>query len=155
MNLAELRSWELIGLIASFTTFLSFAGNIIQFFRNRTQRKLFYSKVFADYNHMYRLAILADRCKENYADNSSELRLRFENTIRCIEQITGIADSVRQEALAYSERFLKKPLFYQRPHQPDPKIAKGNWIQSLLCRADQPKGGETGEVKTIQKKGGD
>jgi len=139
MNLAELRSWELIGLIASFTTFLSFAGNIIQFFRNRTQRKLYYSKIFADYNHMYRLATLADRCKRNYEDNSSEMRLRFENTIRCIEQITGIADSVRQEALAYSERFLKKSLFNQHPAQPDPKIAKGNWIQRLFRLRNEKK----------------
>lgn len=139
MSLSELRSWELIGLIASFTTIMSFAGNIIQFFRNRTQRKLYYSKIFADYNHMYRLAILADRCRGHYEDKSSDLPLKFEKTIRCIEQITGIADSVRQEALAYSERFLKKPLFHQRPSNPDPEIARGNWIQRLFRCRDEKK----------------
>lgn len=123
MNLSELSTLEWIGLAASFTTFLSVAINIYQILRTHDMKKLYYSKIFADYNHMFRLAILADRCKGFYNDKRLAESQRLTNIIRCVEQMTGIADGVRQELLAYSERYFKKPMFRQHPASPDPKIS--------------------------------
>jgi hypothetical protein len=57
---------EWIALIASLATIVSVPVNVIQWRTTATLKRQYYSKIFAEYNHMYRIAELADRAKHIY-----------------------------------------------------------------------------------------
>lgn len=113
---------EWVALIASLATIISIPANVIQWRVTATLKRQYYSKIFAEYNHMYRIAELADRAKGFYKNVTFSDEERLINLIRHIEQTTGIADSVREEIQAYCEKFLCKPVYRQHPAQPDPTI---------------------------------
>jgi len=115
---------EWIALIASLATIISVPVNVIQWRTTATLKRQYYSKIFAEYNHMYRIAELADRAKGIYKNATISEADRLENLIRHIEQTTGIADSVREEIQAYCEKFLRKPVYRQHPARPDETILK-------------------------------
>ena len=115
---------EWIALIASLATIISVPVNVIQWRTTATLKRQYYSKIFAEYNHMYRIAELADRAKGIYRNVTISEADRLENLIRHIEQTTGIADSVREEIQAYCEKFLRKPVYRQHPARPDESILK-------------------------------
>ena len=119
---AQLNLLEWLGLVASLATIISFCVNILQWRSAVNLRRQIHSRVFSEWNQMYRIAELADASKRilNVQGKSQEQQLA--EIIRNIEQCTGIADSSRQELLAFSERYLRKPIRRQHPAEADPSI---------------------------------
>jgi hypothetical protein len=122
MQPSSLIEW--VALIASLATIISVPVNVIQWRTTATLKRQYYSKIFAEYNHMYRIAELADRAKAIYKNLSISEPERLEHLIRHIEQTTGISDSVREEIQAYCEKFLNRPVYRQHPAQPDQTVLK-------------------------------
>jgi hypothetical protein len=118
----QLSLSEWIKIIAALAGLISFSINLIQWRTTATLKKQYYSKNFAEYNHMFRIAELADRAKDIYKDKTIPEADRLVELIRHFEQTTGIADSVRVEIQAYCEKILNKPVYRQHPAVPDPKI---------------------------------
>jgi hypothetical protein len=106
--------WEFVGIII---TMISFIMNFYQWNRSRDVEKKYYSNLFAIYNHMHRIAELAGLSRTKYEKNKISSNDEIATyLIRNIEQSTGIADSVRTEVLAFSERYLKKPIWHRKPY---------------------------------------
>ena len=71
---------------------------------------------------MFKIAELADVCKAEYKNASPNPTL--DNIIRNIEICVGIAYASRQDALAYSEKYLGRKMERQHPAKPDEGLAK-------------------------------
>ena len=110
-----------IGLISVVLTILSVTLNIYQLKRKKDVEDMYHSNLFALYNHMHRIAEIAGRCRViiEKDDSNNETLIKI---IRYVEQCTGIADSVRTEVLAFSERYMHRPIWRQHPGTPDEKL---------------------------------
>jgi hypothetical protein len=118
MQLYSLQPYTLIewiALIASVATVISVSVNFIQWRATATSKKQYYSMIFAQYNHMYRIGELADRARGIYRNVNLSGADRLEEIVRHIDQMTGIADAEREEIQAYCEKFLHRPVYRQRP----------------------------------------
>jgi len=120
----QLSLIEWIAVVSSLATIISVPVNFIQWRSTSILKRQYYSKIFAEYNHMYRIAELADRAKNIYKDATISEAVRLDQLIRHIEQTTGIADSVREEIQSYCEKFLFKPVYRQHPAKPDQALMK-------------------------------
>jgi hypothetical protein len=114
---------EWLGIIASLSTIISLTINIFQWRSSVNLKKQIHSKVFSEWNNMFRIAELADDSRSIFNDHSKTETQRLHDIIRKIEQCTGIADSSRQELLAFSEKYLGKPISRQHPANPDSNVS--------------------------------
>jgi hypothetical protein len=106
--------WELITTIVAI---ISLIMNFYQWNLSKDVERKYYSNLFAIYNHMHRIAELAGLSRSKYENkkaSSNDDIITY--LIRNIEQSTGIADSVRTEVLAFSERYLEKPIWHRKPY---------------------------------------
>ena len=114
---------EWIGLISAVLTILSVTLNVYQWKRKKDMEDMYHSNLFALYNHMHRIAEIAGRCRiimeQDDSENDTET---LSKVIRYVEQCTGIADSVRTEVLAFSERYMHRPIWRQHPGSPDEQL---------------------------------
>jgi len=113
---------EIVGVVASAFTVLSFAGNIVQWMRREDLKRLYYSNQFCAYNDYFRLAELLQQCHQTFRKSTEESSIQPE--IRdSIEQMIGIADAVRHQILAFTERYLRRGLWRQHVTAPDDLLA--------------------------------
>lgn len=115
----HLNGLEWLGLVASFATLVSFIVNVFQYLLTVNLVKVLHSKVFAMWNEMFRVAELADQARATFDNAQLPEARRLELIIRAFEQVTGISDTTRQELLAFSEKYLRKPMKRQHPAFPD------------------------------------
>ena len=111
-----LSGWSAI--IASLCTIVLFGANIFQWLQQKNLKDLFHVHLYSIYNNMYRIAEIGGECRKEFDSVEHPVR-EFITVIGLINQCTGFADCVRQEVLAFSEKYLKKQIKRQHPSKPD------------------------------------
>ncbi len=112
---------EFIALTAAMCSILSILINIVQWRSKRNMEHMFYSHLFALYNHMGRVGELNEACKREYK-KSKKPNQNMTAMIRHTEQCIGISESVKRDSLGMSERYFGKSVWRQKQNKPDEKL---------------------------------
>ena len=114
---------EFIALTAALCSILSISFNIYQWWSRRNLEHMFYSHLFALYNHMSRIGELNAAAKREFG-KSKKPNANMQAMIRHIEHSIGITESVKRDSLGLSERYFHKGIWRQKQNKPDEKLLK-------------------------------
>ena len=114
---------EFIAFTGALCSIISISFNIYQWWNRRSLEHMFYSHLFALYNHMSRIGELNQAAKREF-NKSKKPNANMQAMIRNVEQSIGITESVKRDSLGISERYFKKGIWRQKQNQPDEKLLK-------------------------------
>jgi len=114
---------EIIAFTGALCSILSISFNIYQWRNKKNLEAMFYSHLFALYNHMSKVDELNQAAKREYG-KSKKPNQNMQSMIRYIEQTVGVTESVKRESMGMSERYFKKSVWRQRQNKPDEQLLK-------------------------------
>jgi hypothetical protein len=105
--------------ISIVVSIVSVVINVYQWRRRVDVQKVYHAHLHTVFNQMDRIAVCADESRKLFG-NEQNPSPAFAKVIQKIHQCTGIVDSGRITVLAFSEKYLGRPVKLQHPRQPDP-----------------------------------
>jgi len=132
-----MNNWiEWLALIASVLTIISICVNIIQRNKRTELLKALRSRSQASYNYFYRIARLADKIR--FLNKSEDnLETKLQNAISYAHFANGVADTARNDIVAFSREHLDFIPIEEHPAEPilDPLPRPGRTQPQQLSRA--------------------
>lgn len=123
VNDMALEVTEYLGLAAAVCSIISISFNIYQWRKQKNMESMFYAHLFQVYNHMARIGEISEATKREF-NKSKKPNQNMVAMIRNIEQMIGISNSVQQQSLNTSERYLRQPIWRQKQNKPDERMLK-------------------------------
>ncbi len=118
-----------IGILAAIFSIISFAVNIYQWRKKKDMENMFHAHLFSTFNHMAKINEISEYTRREYGKAKKPNPI-MQKMIRNTEQCVGITNSVQQNCLGLSERYLKRAVWRQKGNEPDPKMLKRAGIKS-------------------------